>query len=689
MVSIIKNKMDVGPVDFVQSIVKLIQDVTSQTILGILDLMGTAKYVAQQLKSGEYPIYPRQRHLIGFPPEYREFLKQMMDYAVYAYAEESAPAPCGSCRRAQVLVSGKYSPAWKLLDAGENGTILAIRGTSSLADWLTDLLGKEGLDPTPFCGGVAHHGMLESARIIYNNILSTECGPNILQEGKRITIVGHSMGAGVAALLAILIKDLHPLLDVQAYCFACPPVVSFQLAREACTFVHSFIHGEDLIPVASLYNILLLFVMRWAKTATDETWGRIMEADTVSEEEWRHKIPKNPTVAPIPMYIPGNVYQLIRTTSGDQMVMLSAGIPTGMRYQIVSIDRRMPTMFAVTSVSLSDHDSLMYRAALTSALDKTPFVPPPKQGDVSMPVEPARCLSLPSSDSIANRMLHGFVRTAKAAASCAGFIGQTAKGVAKCTGIYAAAGAVARAAYASIAYFITTACLTPKDLEEIENKLKGQYGKTYDIIQARRRLLLVFMYYTLSGDGAYLSAGQPTFNYHKERTVLQNIHGVEQERTIEMARRIIELSGRLDILHEEARMLVLNCNLEGVCSIGGKCTNGDHCAAPDCILPCVAAVPWTPKDTHRLWDMQSVPTVYGTPSENCIADFSACVQHVPAEKHLRAFADLGKTIESLTESGDDVLTVRFQEADEEPPATWASRKPARSKGKETTKHGKR
>ncbi len=61
--------------------------------------------------------------------------------------------------------------------------------------------------PAPFLGGLAHHGMLACART-----LVAECGPTVRAAASqfpqyRVVFTGHSMGAGVATLAAMILRN--------------------------------------------------------------------------------------------------------------------------------------------------------------------------------------------------------------------------------------------------------------------------------------------------------------------------------------------------------------------------------------------------------------------------------------------------------------------------------------------------
>lgn len=63
---------------------------------------------------------------------------------------------------------------------------------------------------------------------------------------------GHSMGAGTAALLTMMLRDKVPeLATATAWAIACPACMTLQLARSCAPFVTTLVHGTDIVPTFS------------------------------------------------------------------------------------------------------------------------------------------------------------------------------------------------------------------------------------------------------------------------------------------------------------------------------------------------------------------------------------------------------------------------------------------------------
>ena len=89
--------------------------------------------------------------------------------------------------------------------------------------------------------------------------------------GYRLILSGHSLGAGIAALMGIKLNfDAHPLAKhgLQCFGFGCPPVfgmsmnsptmqgmVGFQRLKKAIANTVCFINGEDIVPLLSIDSI--------------------------------------------------------------------------------------------------------------------------------------------------------------------------------------------------------------------------------------------------------------------------------------------------------------------------------------------------------------------------------------------------------------------------------------------------
>jgi len=137
-----------------------------------------------------------------------------------------------------------FSPGHYIaVDHSTESLVVAIRGTFHIRDVLTDLVAAY----IPFKGGLTHSGILAAAQEKFKDLT-----PLLLRTLKtlpnyRLVIVGHSLGAGTAALLAILLHDEYSL-DLHCYAFAPPCLLSLDLAAKCKDFITTIILNDDLVP---------------------------------------------------------------------------------------------------------------------------------------------------------------------------------------------------------------------------------------------------------------------------------------------------------------------------------------------------------------------------------------------------------------------------------------------------------
>ncbi|XP_059976588.1 diacylglycerol lipase-beta isoform X2 [Mesoplodon densirostris] len=144
------------------------------------------------------------------------------------------------------------------LDHKKESVVVAVRGTMSLQDILTDLSAEsEQLDlecEVQDCW--AHKGISQAARYVYQRLIND----GILSQAfsiapeYRLVIVGHSLGAGAAALLTIMLRNPYP--RVRCYAFSPPRgLLSKSLYEYSKTFIVSLVLGKDVIPRLSVTNL--------------------------------------------------------------------------------------------------------------------------------------------------------------------------------------------------------------------------------------------------------------------------------------------------------------------------------------------------------------------------------------------------------------------------------------------------
>ncbi|KAI7892549.1 uncharacterized protein EV154DRAFT_462573 [Mucor mucedo] len=143
-------------------------------------------------------------------------------------------------------------------DRGREAIVMGIRGTWSLYDCITDLV----CEYRPWKGGLVHSGILASAQWFFTRII-----PQIflyVSEQRELNnrpissfiITGHSLGAGTAAVLTMMVVDHIEQLrelsnnpDFKVHCYSYAPVasVSQDLSEKYKDHIDSFVCQDDLV----------------------------------------------------------------------------------------------------------------------------------------------------------------------------------------------------------------------------------------------------------------------------------------------------------------------------------------------------------------------------------------------------------------------------------------------------------
>eukprot|EP00668_Euglena_longa_P004091 GGOE01004795.1.p1 GENE.GGOE01004795.1~~GGOE01004795.1.p1 ORF type:complete len:422 (+),score=104.88 GGOE01004795.1:25-1266(+) len=193
--------------------------------------------------------------------------------------------------------------------------VVAIRGTMSLADALTDVaaepvrmeVGSEVAD--------VHQGMLLSA----SNLLASVREP-VLQAladhpDYDLVVTGHSLGGGSAILLTLLMRASPDALLRRATCvaFGPPPVLRGAVQDQCEDFIESVVNEDDIVPRLSIPSVLCL--LQVADYAHSLSWWRQLllatRLDCFVDVGNVHVTAPGPADEQRRLFIPGKVYRIM------------------------------------------------------------------------------------------------------------------------------------------------------------------------------------------------------------------------------------------------------------------------------------------------------------------------------------------------------------------------------------------
>jgi pimeloyl-ACP methyl ester carboxylesterase len=268
-------------------------------------------YYLEMQDETKNPSWRRRRHRFcpGLPLETCHELNDALDLALLAYADTAdeirlalgqfripyelaycnvksspgQPAHFVAVKRDQtsnskvVLLGGlkKVSRSLKVL--------IGVRGTKTPADAITDLL----CDTVDYRGGKAHSMILESGQYIATKHLALleQLRDRANKKTIKVTLVGHSLGAGAASIAGMELRALagtpnNKIIVQQVIGFGCPALVSKELAEQA-TYITTVINHDDVVPRmsgAAMANLLLdMMAFNWLDYARRDIEMAVLE----------------------------------------------------------------------------------------------------------------------------------------------------------------------------------------------------------------------------------------------------------------------------------------------------------------------------------------------------------------------------------------------------------------------------
>ncbi len=179
-----------------------------------------------------YWVCDQQKQLCGIPP----------NDVVYMMAQERHEL---------------YAPAhFVALDHSNQQAIVAIQGSQSLHDVLMDLMChsvefQSVYDGEELFTGKVHGGFLKSAQMLASHLHKLVTETLVAHSNYELVIVGHSLGGGVATLLALLWTRIPLFVShhIQAISYALPCVVCKDISQAPFTGNHvtCVVMGDDVV----------------------------------------------------------------------------------------------------------------------------------------------------------------------------------------------------------------------------------------------------------------------------------------------------------------------------------------------------------------------------------------------------------------------------------------------------------
>ena len=220
------------------------------------------------------------------------------------------------------------------VDHAQRWIVVSIRGTVTKQDVLTDVCSRS----ETFLTGHAHSGIAAAAQLLHSRLAPVLADAFARFPTYRLVTIGHSLGAGTASLLAMLLRhdtscSALPAAAraVECFAFAPPALATLGLALECEPYVTTVVNGYDIVPRLCVANVDKLvwdlnefgLLAQAIRGASAMLGGRVSEAaaragfsaKTALEERLQRAGKSSDALFP-----PGRVYQLWSDKAGPYAI---------------------------------------------------------------------------------------------------------------------------------------------------------------------------------------------------------------------------------------------------------------------------------------------------------------------------------------------------------------------------------
>ncbi|KAF5296341.1 hypothetical protein FQA39_LY12558 [Lamprigera yunnana] len=285
------------------------------------------------------------------------------------------------------------TPFFIALDYDREKIVISIRGTLSMKDILTDLnADAERIPMEPLCDDfLGHKGMVTAAIYILDKIKSEKLLDRahnyrtyIGTKTYELVIVGHSLGAGIASILGILLRKEYP--NLMCFCYSPPGgLLSMDAMEYTKSFTTAVVLGKDVVPRLGLNQMeaLRADLINAIKRSVDPKWKiiscgvmccccsieptsatELSTADQAMAEYIQEKQqsrtfggvhPSDSNIAlttHLPMYPPGRIIHIVRHHPTKDEKALSGSEPV---YQAIWAENTDFDEVLISPVMIQDH----------------------------------------------------------------------------------------------------------------------------------------------------------------------------------------------------------------------------------------------------------------------------------------------------------------------------------------------